>query len=163
LFAFLFKLFNNHLKSHFVEANVESETEKQENDLRRTRQAEVITEIVKARTRPNSAFLILGDMNDPPNSPCLKSFAKDTELKLTNALTNPKETRLAKADTPPPPNTAWTHRYKPTGKPAQYELYDQIWLSPVLASKQTEAWVDRRKTHGGEGSDHDPAWVKLNL
>ncbi len=118
----LFKLFNNHLKSHFVEANVETVTEKQNNDLRRTRQAEVITEIVKARTRPNSAFLILGDMNDPPNSPCLKSFAEDKELKLINAISNPEETRPSKADTPPPPNTAWTHRYKPTGKPAQYEL-----------------------------------------
>jgi len=157
----LFKIFNNHLKSHYIGPDTESATERLENDRRRTHQAEMVAEIVKARTRPNSAFLVLGDMNDPPGSPCLQPFAGDQQLKLTNALMNPRETQPAKPDTPPPPNVAWTHRYKPSGKPAQYELYDQIWLSPALAQKQTEAWIDRRKTHKGEGSDHDPAWIKL--
>jgi endonuclease/exonuclease/phosphatase family metal-dependent hydrolase len=159
----LFKLFNNHLKSHYTGTSVESASDKQKNDLRRTQQAETVKEIVKARTRPNSSFVILGDMNDPPDSVCLKPFTEDTELNLTNALTKPSETRPAKADTPPPVTTAWTHRYKPTGKPAQYELYDQIWVSPALAAKQNEAWVNRRKNHVGDGSDHDPVWIKLTI
>jgi endonuclease/exonuclease/phosphatase family metal-dependent hydrolase len=159
----LLKIFGNHLKSHYVGPGKESATEKLENDQRRTYQAEMVAEIVKARTRPNSAFVILGDMNDPPTSRCLQPFAGDPQLKLTNALTNPRETQPAKPDTPPPPSTAWTHRYKQSGKAAQYELYDQIWLSPALANKQTAAWIDRRKTHAGEGSDHDPAWIKLHL
>jgi len=78
-------------------------------------------------------------------------------------LLNPKETRPPKDDTPPPISTAWTHRYKPSGQAAKYELYDQILLSPALANKQTEAVIDRRKLHKGDGSDHDPAWIELKL
>jgi endonuclease/exonuclease/phosphatase family metal-dependent hydrolase len=159
----LFKLFNNHLKSHYIGPTQESVAEKEKNDLRRTRQSEMIAQIVKARTRPDSFYVILGDMNDPPDSQCLSPFAKDSQLQLSNALFNPKETRPSKPDTHPPTTTAWTHRYKASGKPAEYSLFDQIWLSPALANKQTEAWIDRRKTHGGEGSDHDPAWIKLRL
>lgn len=159
----LFKIFNNHLKSHYVGPSTETAVEMQLNDQRRTLQAEMVAHIVKARTRPNSSFVVLGDMNDPPDSPCLQPFTTDRELQLTNALSNPKETRPPKPDTPPPASTAWTHRYKPSGQPAKYELYDQIWLSPALAAKQTEAWINRRKTHKGDGSDHDPAWIELRL
>jgi endonuclease/exonuclease/phosphatase family metal-dependent hydrolase len=159
----LFKIFNNHLKSHYVDWRRERAAAKRKNDERRTSQAEMIARIVKERTRPNSSFIILGDMNDPPDSPCLKPFTKDPELNLTDALSNPKETRPAKADKYPPASKAWTHRYKPSGKPTKYELYDQIWLSPKLASKQVDAWIDRREYHSGDGSDHDPAWITLDL
>jgi exonuclease III len=80
-----------------------------------------------------------------------------------NGLAAPQETRPAKPDDPMPTSTAWTHRFKPANQPAQYELYDQLWLSPALAAKQTAAWIDRRTKHGGDGSDHDPAWVDLDL
>jgi endonuclease/exonuclease/phosphatase family metal-dependent hydrolase len=157
----LFKIFNNHLKSHYVGPGREKAAGKRKNNQRRTRQAEMVAEIVKARTRPDSPFIVLGDMNDPPDSNCLKPFTEDQELQLTNALSNPVETRLPKP--PGPGYTAWTHRYKPSGKPAEYELYDQIWLSPALVAKQTGAWIDRRTLHKGDGSDHDPAWIKLDL
>ena len=158
----LFTIFNNHLKSHFVDFREEDPVAAEKsNNERRTRQADMVAEIVKAQTRPDSYFIVLGDMNDPPDSPCLQPFAGEPALQLTNALLNPKETRSPKRDTPPPSSAAWTHRYKPRGKPAQYELYDQIWLSPALAAKQTEAWIDRRKRHTGDGSDHDPAWIKI--
>ena len=159
----LFKIFNNHLKSHFVGPGMERAVGMQLNNQRRTRQAAMVAEIVKARTRPNSSFIVLGDMNDPPSSPCLQPFVGDQELQLTNALSNPRETRPPKSDTPPPGSTAWTHRYKRSGQPAEYRLSDQIWLSPALATKQTEAWINRRKLHKGDGSDHDPAWIKLRL
>ncbi len=61
----LFRIFNNHLKSHFVGAGMETAAGRQSNDERRTRQAEMVAEIVKARTRPGSSFIVLGDMNDP--------------------------------------------------------------------------------------------------
>jgi len=157
----LFKIFNNHLKSHYVDWRMERARGRRLNNQRRTRQAEMVAEIVKARTRPDSSFIVLGDMNDPPSSPCLQPFAADPQLRLTNALLNPQETRPAKP--PPPASTAWTHRYKPSRQPAEYELYDQIWLSPALAAKQTEAWINRRELHKGDGSDHDPAWIKLHL
>jgi len=159
----LFTIFNNHLKSHYVDFKEDPVAGEQSNNVRRTRQAEMVAEITKARTRPNSRFIVLGDMNDPPDSPCLQPLAGDPELQLTNALSNPRETRLSRPDTPPPPTTAWTHRYKQPRNPAKYELYDQIWLSPALADKQKEAWIDRRKKHTGDGSDHDPAWIKIRL
>ena len=45
----------------------------------------------------------------------------------------------------------------------EYTLIDQIWLSPRLASRQMGAFIDRRRLHGGDGRDHDPAWVELEF
>jgi exonuclease III len=56
-----------------------------------------------------------------------------------------------------------THRFKPVRQPARYELFDQVWLSPSLAGRQVGSWVDRRTKLGGDGSDHDPAWVVIDL
>ncbi|MEJ2281234.1 MAG: endonuclease/exonuclease/phosphatase family protein [Candidatus Bathyarchaeota archaeon] len=159
----LFTIFNNHLKSHYVDFTEDPNAGEASNNKRRTQQAEMITEIVKDQTRPNSNFIVLGDMNDPPNSPCLQSFTEDQELQLTNSLENPKETRPAKDDDPPPQTTSWTHRYKKSNQPAEYELYDQIWISPKLSSKLKDAWIDRRRRHLGDGSDHDPAWIILDM
>lgn len=159
----LFTIFNNHLKSHYVDWREDPVAGEQANNLRRSRQAEMIARIVKARTRPNSRFIVLGDMNDPPDSPDLHPLVADSELNLVNALTNPVETRPPKRDTPLPTSPSWTHRFKESGQPARYELYDHIWLSQALASKQTGAWIDRRKRHSGDGSDHDPAWLELRL
>ena len=58
---------------------------------------------------------------------------------------------------------AWTDRFKPTGLPAEYRLFDQIWLSPALAPKLAGATIGRRTHLGGDGSDHDPAWIQLTL
>jgi len=159
----LFTLFNTHLKSHFVDFRQDPVAGEQASNLRRQQQAEIVAEIVKARTRPNSKFIVLGDMNDPPESPFLAPFSRNVDLNLFNGLVSPKETRPPKADTSPPSGPSWTHRFKPSGQPAQYELYDQIWLSPSLADNQTAAWIDRRTKHGGDGSDHDPAWIELDL
>lgn len=159
----LFTLFNTHLKSQLISYGEDPVAGKAANDTRRTLQSEMVRDIVAARTRPDASFVILGDMNDVPTSTCLQPFAADAGLKLVNALTSPAETRPAKQDTPMPATTAWTHRFKESSQPARYELYDQIWLSPALAPKQTGAWIDRRTRHGGDGSDHDPAWVELNL
>lgn len=159
----LFTLYNNHLKSHYVPYNQDPVEGARLANERRSRQAETVARIVEARMRPNSPYIILGDMNDPPDSEWLAPLVTAPGLRLVNSLTNPGETRPPKKDTPPPNTTAWTHRYKPRGQPAQYELYDQIWLSPSLASKQIVAWIDRRIRHTGDGSDHDPAWIVLDL
>jgi exonuclease III len=73
---------------------------------------------------------------------------------------DPVETRPAKEETP---SKAWTYRHKESGQPAQYALYDHIWLSPALAAKQSGAWIDRRVRLLGDGSDHDPAWIEVQL
>ena len=113
--------------------------------------------------RPNSRYVVLGDMNDPPASEWLAPFTASAELGLTDALVAPVETRPAKADHPPPATTAWTHRFKESGQPAKYELFDHIWLSPALADQHDRAWILRRSSHGGQGSDHDPAVIRLTV
>jgi exonuclease III len=42
-------------------------------------------------------------------------------------------------------------------------LFDHIWLSDALVDNKVEAWIDRRTTLTGDGSDHDPAWVVLDV
>jgi endonuclease/exonuclease/phosphatase family metal-dependent hydrolase len=159
----LLTIFVNHLKSHFVDFREDPATGGQSNDERRRRQAETMAAIIKARTRPDSRYVVLGDMNDPPDSPQLQAFTTDAELHLGNALAVPKEAGAMKKDNPPPTTTAWTHRFKESGQPAKYELYDQIWLSPPLSDRLQESWILRRENLTGDGSDHDPAWVVLDL
>jgi endonuclease/exonuclease/phosphatase family metal-dependent hydrolase len=155
----LFTVFNTHLKSRYLSPG---ETADDANG-RRSRQAEVVASIVDAQMRPDSSYIVLGDMNDPPGSPFLAPLAGSARLSLVDGLTNPTETRPAPSDDPPPSGTAWTHRFKPSGQPADYELFDQVWLSPALAAKQTGAFVERRTRLTGDGSDHDPSWVELDL
>jgi endonuclease/exonuclease/phosphatase family metal-dependent hydrolase len=159
----LLRLFNNHLKSHYVPFDQNPVVGEQEANATRQRQAETAARIIDRQTRKGSAYVVLGDMNDPPDSAFLAPLVENSSLGLVDALTMPQETRPAKADTPPPVSTAWTHRFKETGQPARYELFDQIWLSPTLAQKQTAAFIDRRTRHSGDGSDHDPAWIVLDL
>jgi hypothetical protein len=65
-------------------------------------------------------------------------------LGLVDALADPQETRPAELDTPLPATKAWTHRFKKSGQPATYELFDQIWLSPSLQDNLSESWIERR-------------------
>lgn len=159
----LVTLYNTHLKSNYVDFREDPIAGRAAANERRRRQAEAMARIIKARTRPDSRYIVVGDMNDRPDSEFLRSLTQDAELRLVNALVAPRETRPAKADVPMPASSAWTHRFKPANEPAHYELYDHIWLSAALAPRQTEAWIDRRTKHGGDGSDHDPAWVELEL
>jgi len=161
----LFTLFNNHLKSHFCDYREDKAECTKKNNKRRRHQAEMIAQIVKKQTKPTSRFIILGDMNDPPDSPYLVPFTTDAELNLTNALAHAREAKAptVPSNIPAPPHTNWTHRFKASGQPAQYELYDQIWVSNALASRVTGAWIQRRKHLTGDGSDHDPAWIEVTL
>ncbi|MFI8638559.1 endonuclease/exonuclease/phosphatase family protein [Streptomyces chartreusis] len=161
----LLTVFNNHLKSQFVDRATDLEEGKRLADELRTRQADTIVRIVGERTRPDGRYIVLGDMNDSPDAPTLAKLAERTdELSLTEALAQPEETREPKPDNPPPPASgAWTHRFKESGQPAKYELFDQIWLSKRLTARHLSSHIDRRTNHGGDGSDHDPAWVVLDL
>lgn len=159
----LFTVFNNHLKSHYVPFNApDPDAERQRANELRQRQSEVAAAIIAAQMRPNSRFVVVGDMNDPPDSPFLEPLAAAPKLNLAFGLSQPQETRPGPGD-PPPPSRAWTERFKPTGKPPVYTLMDQVWLSPALAAKQIGAFIERRTKVSGDGSDHDPAWVTLDL
>ena len=164
----LFNLYNTHLKSNFVPFFVDQEEGARRANERRARQAETISRIITQTERPGSRFVLTGDMNDPPDSPHIQAMLTADNESLVNALENATETRPAKQETPGqgdgPTSIVWTHRYNPPG-PAQprYELLDQIWLSRALAQFSGNATIDRRTKHGGDGSDHDPAWIDLNL
>jgi len=118
--------------------------------------------------RRNSSFVLVGDMNDPPDSESLAPMLTVDGDPFVNALEEPEETRPPKAETPgqgPGPQTnAWTHRFNPAGPELpEYQLFDQIWVSKKLADRLGDAHIDRRRNHGGDGSDHDPAWVELDI
>jgi endonuclease/exonuclease/phosphatase family metal-dependent hydrolase len=158
-----FTVFVNHLKSHFVPFNVaDKEAEGQRaNELRR-RQCEAAAQIIAGQMRPNSRFLVVGDMNDPEDSAWLKPLVQSTELNLVSGLSHATETRPAPGATRPP-TPLWTERFKPRGEPAVYTLMDQVWLSPALAPTLQAAFINRRTKLSGDGSDHDPSWVVLDL
>ena len=71
----LFSVFVNHLKSNFVRFDdPDPESTRQANNVRRRRQAEVVRRVVDAKTRPNSRYVVVGDMNDAPESDTLGSL-----------------------------------------------------------------------------------------
>ena len=161
----LFTLYVNHLKSKFVPFDADPAVAGPENDARRQRQAETVARIVAQRQRPNGRYLIVGDMNDTPDSPSLAPLLEIEGRRLVDGLAAPSETRFAPVDRggPGPASSRWTHRFKPAGSPAHYELLDQIWLSNAMSARLTGSWIDRRVRLTGDGSDHDPAWVTLEV
>ena len=150
----LFTLFNTHLKSHFGD----HEDNGRANNARRKTQAQAIAEILEREMTADARFIVVGDMNDPVDSKYLKPFTSG----LFNALHNPEESREPKPESPMPSTKAWTHRWVENGV-AEHHLYDQIWLSQSLKGSLVSSHIDRRTKHGGDGSDHDPAWIKLKL
>lgn len=159
----LFTIYNNHLKSHYGDHENGGQG-RIKNDTRRQQQAEMIAELVSRRRRSDSKYIIAGDMNDPPDAAPLQPMLTIDANPLFNAITNPQETRPPRpeASGEDPQNPAWTYRYIESGHP-KHKLYDQIWLSPALASAFQAAYIDRRRLHGGDGSDHDPVWIELNI
>ena len=161
----LFTMFNTHLKSKFVPFGRDAVPARAEADARRRRQAQAIARIVGRRMRRDARYLVTGDMNDGPEASTTEPMLTIDRRALFNALADPGETRPPKEERsgPGPRSAAWTYRFKESGKPPRYQLLDQIWLSAALQDRLVGATIDRRRTHGGDGSDHDPAWIELNL
>lgn len=164
----LLTIYNNHLKSHFVPFTDDPVQGVIDANARRRRQAETISRLVSKQERVGSKFVILGDMNDPPESPDLAPMLTIDGHMLVNGLDAAIETRPAKPETqgqgPGPATNTWTHRFNPPGPEfPRYEQLDQIWLSERLAPNLVSAHIARRSKHGGDGSDHDPAWIVLDI
>jgi endonuclease/exonuclease/phosphatase family metal-dependent hydrolase len=164
----LMTVYNTHLKSHFVPFDQDPLAGAMAANARRRRQAEMVSRILSRQERRGGRFVLLGDMNDPEDSPDLTPMLTVDREALVNGLAHAVETRPAKPETPGqgpgPASPQWTHRFNPAGpEPPRYELYDQVWLSAKLAPRLLSAHIDRRTKHGGDGSDHDPAWVVLDL
>lgn len=157
----LLTVFGTHLKSKFVPFDdPDPVAADRRNDLLRTRQADMIARIVAARTNSRQRYLICGDMNDTPDSGPLQPIAT---AGLVNALASPTEIGTVKTTVELPASPAWTSTFKESRKPRTFDLIDQIWLSPALASKLTGAYIGRRRKLSRDGTDHDPAWVSLDL
>ena len=160
----LFTLFNTHLKSHFVDnQSTDPEGDARKSNEKRRKQSAAIAEIIKDQTRPNSSFILLGDMNDDIEAAPLAEFINDPELNLFNALQNMVEIGEMNRTKYPPDDHFWTHRFNRAAGIYEYKLYDQIWISQALVDNLRGAWVGRREKVGGNGSDHDPVWIDLEL
>ena len=154
-------VFGTHLKSKFVDFTVpDPVAAAAAAQLLRTRQAETIVRIISARTSTRQRFLLCGDMNDTPDSPALVAYAQSG---LISALTSPTEVGTVKTTVALPASPAWTSTFKASGQPRSFDLIDQIWLSPALAPRLQEAFIGRRKKLARDGTDHDPAWITLDL
>ena len=158
----LLTVFATHLKSKFVPWDTDNPDRDRAaaDDLRR-RQAETVVRILGQRTTSRGRYALLGDMNDTPDSGPLESF--DTAPGLVDGLTDPTEIGTLTSRSTPPTTSRWTSTHKEARKPRTYDLIDQIWLSPALADRHDGAWIGRRRTLERDGTDHDPAWVRLRL
>jgi endonuclease/exonuclease/phosphatase family metal-dependent hydrolase len=120
----------------------------------------MITRILAAQTTTRRRYLLCGDMNDTPDSVALKAIAGSG---LVDGLASPTEIGAVKTKVALPASPRWTSTFKASGKPRDFDLIDQIWLSPALAPKQTGAFIGRRRKLARDGTDHDPAWVQLDI
>lgn len=154
-------IFGTHLKSKFVDFTVaDPVAAAAEAQLLRQRQAETITRIIAARTNSRQRYLLCGDMNDTPDSPALAAYQ---QAGLVNALQSPTEIGTVTTTVELPASPAWTSTFKASGQPRTFDLIDQIWLSPALVPKVTGAFIGRRRKLARDGTDHDPAWITLDL
>ena len=154
-------VFGTHLKSKFVDFTVEDPVAAAAAaQLLRTQQAETIIRIIESRMGTRQRYLLCGDMNDTPDSSALVGYEK---AGLVNALTSPTEIGTVQTTVQLPATKAWTSTFKPARQPRTFDLIDQIWLSPALAPRLREAFIGRRKKLARDGTDHDPAWISLDL
>jgi endonuclease/exonuclease/phosphatase family metal-dependent hydrolase len=159
-------LFVNHLKSNYIpdEFRLTATQKLAARDLisaRRLAQATAVASVLRQQ-RLTRRIVVLGDMNDAVDSPCLapltgiglvEQIARATVLPGPNRAGSLVPDKFA--DLSP---TAWTHRFKTTGS-TEFSLYDQIWTSPDLTV--SESVIMRRTQIGGDASDHDPVGIDL--
>jgi endonuclease/exonuclease/phosphatase family metal-dependent hydrolase len=154
-------VFGTHLKSKFVDFTVQDPVAAAAAaQLLRTQQAETIVRIIASRMSTRQRYLLCGDMNDTPDSPALVAYA---QAGFVNALTSPTEVGAVKTTVQLPASPAWTSTFKPARQPRTFDLIDQIWLSPALAPRLQAAFIGRRRKLARDGTDHDPAWISLDL
>lgn len=110
-------------------------------DQKRIAEAEYVRSLAERHIQsgtPNT--IILGDLNDTPDSTVLNELKK--------VMTDPSETI--------PANDRWTVRYRSP------EQYDYVLVEEALAPKVTNTYI----RHGGDvnsTSDHSPIYIDLKL
>lgn len=175
-------IFVNHLKSNYTDEKdpVKKKKEEERNNKLRLKQAEKVRELVKSRFPGNSFkeenFIILGDLNDNPDSPSLVPLLKKLGMEDVLSRLDFKE--------------QWTHFWQKENSVSQI---DYILLSPHLSkNSDKKPYVERRGlstkikkfTHLGskigekipfdfnrfpevtdsiDASDHCPVFINLKL
>jgi endonuclease/exonuclease/phosphatase family metal-dependent hydrolase len=162
------RVFVNHLKSNFIADEFrltpdEIEAERKNIADRRTVQAQAIRTILR-RQRFTSRVVMTGDMNDAPDSPTLAALADaglTEQIGGGTTIPGPKRNGTLAPDAfGALSDHMWTNRHRAKGV-TTFNLFDQIWTSPDLPV--VGAHVMRRTQIGGDGSDHDPACIDLDL
>lgn len=139
-------IFGLHLKSKYTTDNRDPMSEE-----RRVREAQAArNRILERFPDPNKArFLIVGDLNDGPNSRALQRFKTRGDVRIAYLLQSRD-----------PFGLTWTHYYKKGG------MYSQI--DHILASS---GWPELRETTATiesppdyyDGSDHRLVWVDVPI
>lgn len=134
-------LMEMHLKSRITTEDADPDS-----DIRREKEARLIRDYIREQLadEPNRAILLLGDLNDHPDS---APYRRLTEVSGQPLLTE-LEVQDANAE-------VWTYYYR---KERRYEQIDYVFLSPNLCDR--EQWRLEGCIVGGqsvtEASDHRP-------
>ena len=161
-------VFVNHLKSNFIadEFRMTAEEialERKAIALRRTQQAEAVAAILR-RQRLTRRVVVLGDLNDAPGAATLAALGRvglREHVQGADTIPGPNRAGALVADKfADLSGTMWTHRHR-AREVVSFALYDQIWASPDVPV--TAAHVMRRTQISGDGTDHDPAAVDIDL
>ncbi len=163
------QVFVNHLKSNFIPDEFKLSTHevtlaREAIVQRRTEQAAAIAAIIR-RQRLTKRVVVTGDMNDNADGAPLAIL--DTGLGLieriggAKTVAGPSRTgKMIEDRFGDLTDRMWTIRHRANGE-TSFGLYDQIWTSADLPV--AGAHVMRRTQITGDGSDHDPAFIDLDL
>ena len=161
-------VFVNHLKSNFIadEFRLSADQVAAEREAiarRRTHQAEAIAAILR-RQRLTRRVVVLGDLNDAPDAATLSALTGAglrEHIGAADTIPGPDRAGRMRADAfAGLSGTMWTHRHR-AGGAVSFGLYDHVWTSPDVPV--TGAHVMRRTQISGDGTDHDPACVDVDL
>lgn len=165
----LMTVFVCHLKSKYSEYTVgtpEYESDQESSREKRTSQVAATIDIVRScQDVDHDRFVVLGDMNDTPDSSALADLLEpDKPLNLLNALaTIPQEDESPESTKRRPRDThKWEKDEERGHLQTTYSQFDYILLSQALAQAFTGvAKVEQYRYTGG--SDHYLCWVELDL
>jgi endonuclease/exonuclease/phosphatase family metal-dependent hydrolase len=162
------QVFVNHLKSPFIPdefklSALEVAAAQQAIIDRRTAQAEAIAAVLR-RLRLSKRIVVTGDMNDNPSSPALAAlgeFGLVERISAAKAVAGPDRKGVVKDDKFSTfTDQMWTIRHR-AKQVTTFGLFDQVWTSADLPV--AGAHVLRRTQLTGDGSDHDPSFIDLEL
>lgn len=163
-------VYNSHLKSKYSRFNPLTQPDKYAEDQlksveRRKEQAEKTIEIVKASRNINKdLFVIIGDMNDTPDSDSLKPFLKTSNaLKLTSALNSIEQSNVDSDSTKRRKRD--THKWTRKVDDKNFTTYSQI--DYILCSKALwscfNGKVKVEQRGYTSGSDHYLAYAEFDV